>query len=79
MCEKISDMIKGYATAPEMKLRLIPMFQHMHHDARTAQIVRQTCIEMLPGKLDLWYDFLAGSASPSFQHVAKTLKMAEVY
>ena len=33
---------------------------------------------MLPGKLDLWYDFLAGSASPSFQHVAKTLKMAEV-
>ena len=52
MCEKISDMIKGYATAPEMKLRLIPMFQHMHHDARTAQIVRQTCIEMLPGKLN---------------------------
>ena len=49
MCEKISDMIKGYATTPEMKLRLIPMFQHMHHDARTAQIVRQTCIEMLPG------------------------------
>ena len=49
MCEKISDMIKGYATPPEMKLRLIPMFQHMHHDARTAQIVRQTCIEMLPG------------------------------
>ena len=40
---------KGYATPPEMKLRLIPMFQHMHHDARTAQIVRQTCIEMLPG------------------------------
>lgn len=49
MCEKISDMIKGYATPPEMKLRLIPMFQHMHHDAHTAQIVRQTCIEMLPG------------------------------
>ena len=49
MCEKISDMIKGYATPPEMKLRLIPMFQHMHHDANTAQIVRQTCIEMLPG------------------------------
>ena len=49
MCDKISDMIKGYATSPEMKLRLIPMFQHMHHDARTAQIVRQTCIEMLPG------------------------------
>ena len=49
MCEKISDMIKGYATPPEMKLRLIPMFQHMHHDAHTAQIVRQTCIDMLPG------------------------------
>ena len=50
MCEKISDMIKGYATPPEMKLRLIPMFQHMHHDANTAQIVRQTCVDMLPGK-----------------------------
>ena len=49
MCEKISDMIRGYSTPPEMKLLLIPMFQHMHHDANTAQIVRQTCIEMLPG------------------------------
>ena len=43
MCQKISDMIKGYSTPPEMKLRLIPMFQHMHHDAVTAQVVRQTC------------------------------------
>ena len=49
MCEKISAMIKGYSTPPEMKLRLIPMFQHMHHDAITAQMVRQTCIQMLPG------------------------------
>ncbi len=49
MCSKISEMIKGYATPPEMKLRLIPMFQHMHQDAHTAKMVRKTCIEMLPG------------------------------
>ena len=44
-----------------MKLRLIPMFQHMHHDANTAQIVRRTCIEMLIG-------------SPSEEFVLVTLK-----
>jgi integrator complex subunit 7 len=38
MCSKISEMIKGYATPLEMKLRLIPIFQHMHHDAQTAQV-----------------------------------------
>ena len=27
MCSKISDMIKGYATPLDMKLRLIPIFQ----------------------------------------------------
>ena len=53
MCEKISAMIKGYSTPPEMKLRLIPMFQHMHHDAITAQMVRQTCI----GNVQLYYNF----------------------
>lgn len=48
MCSKISDMIKGYATPLDMKLRLIPIFQHMHHDAQTAAAVRSTCVEMLP-------------------------------
>ena len=27
MCSKISDMIRGYATPLDMKLRLIPIFQ----------------------------------------------------
>ncbi len=49
MCSKISEMIRGYATPLDMKLRLIPIFQHMHHDAQTAQAVRTTCVEMLPG------------------------------
>lgn len=49
MCTKISDLVRGYATPPELKLRLIPMFQHMHHDAHTATMVRNTCVQLLPG------------------------------
>ena len=29
-------MIEGLATPVDMKLKLIPIFQHMHHDAATA-------------------------------------------
>ena len=44
------------------------------------QIPNSLSIQMLKisGKYDIWNDFLNGSASPSFQHVAKTLKVAEV-
>lgn len=33
-------MIEGLATPVDMKLRFIPIFQHMHHDAQTAATVR---------------------------------------
>ncbi|XP_035694337.1 integrator complex subunit 7-like [Branchiostoma floridae] len=48
ICNKIAEMIQGLATPVEMKLKLIPIFQHMHHDAQTAAKVRQLCVEMLP-------------------------------
>ena len=38
MCSKISDMIRGLATPLDMKIKLVPIFQHMHHDAQTAQV-----------------------------------------
>ncbi|TRY73744.1 hypothetical protein TCAL_00974 [Tigriopus californicus] len=49
MCEKISEMIRGHAMPLEMKLKLIPIYQHMHHDAQTACDVRETCVQMLDG------------------------------
>ncbi|XP_017781296.1 PREDICTED: integrator complex subunit 7 [Nicrophorus vespilloides] len=48
MCNKISDMIQGQATPANMKLQLIPILQHMHHDTNTAAMVRNLCIELLP-------------------------------
>ncbi|KAI8497841.1 Integrator complex subunit 7 [Branchiostoma belcheri] len=36
ICNKIAEMIQGLATPVEMKLKLIPISQHMHHDAQTA-------------------------------------------
>lgn len=48
ICDKISDIIGGLATPVEMKLKLIPIFQHMHRDPRTSTRVRQMCNEMLP-------------------------------
>ncbi|GFG33765.1 hypothetical protein Cfor_05491 [Coptotermes formosanus] len=47
MCNKISDMIQGLATPAHMKLQLIPILQHMHHDTSTAAMVRQLCTELL--------------------------------
>lgn len=49
MCSKISEMIRGYSTPLRTKLQLIPILQHMHHDAHTAEMVRKTCVEILPG------------------------------
>ncbi|XP_049812143.1 LOW QUALITY PROTEIN: integrator complex subunit 7 [Schistocerca nitens] len=48
MCNKISDMIRGLATPANMKLQLIPILQHMHHDTHSAALVRQLCTELLP-------------------------------
>ena len=41
MCPKLLEMITGQATSLPIKLRLIPIFQHMHHDAATAAQVRE--------------------------------------
>ncbi|XP_071449800.1 integrator complex subunit 7 [Hetaerina americana] len=48
MCNKISDMIQGLSTPADMKLRLIPVLQHMHHDTATAAMVRHLCLQLLP-------------------------------
>ncbi|XP_078239070.1 integrator complex subunit 7 isoform X2 [Pogona vitticeps] len=36
ICNKISEMIQGLATPVDLKLKLIPILQHMHHDASLA-------------------------------------------
>ncbi|KAG8504419.1 Integrator complex subunit 7 [Galemys pyrenaicus] len=41
ICNKISEMIQGLATPVDLKLRLIPILQHMHHDAILASSARQ--------------------------------------
>uniref|UniRef100_A0A1B6DJT3 Integrator complex subunit 7 n=1 Tax=Clastoptera arizonana TaxID=38151 RepID=A0A1B6DJT3_9HEMI len=48
MCNKISQMIQGLATPAHMKLQLIPILQHMHHDTSTAAMVRLLCTDLLP-------------------------------
>ncbi|XP_070576855.1 integrator complex subunit 7-like [Ptychodera flava] len=48
ICNKIADMMQGLATPVEVKLKLIHIFEHMHHDAESAVKVRQLCISMLP-------------------------------
>ncbi|CAG9865045.1 unnamed protein product [Phyllotreta striolata] len=49
MCNKVSDMIQRQSTPANMKLKLIPILQYMHHDTNTAAMVRSLCIELLPG------------------------------
>ncbi|ETE68294.1 Integrator complex subunit 7, partial [Ophiophagus hannah] len=41
ICNKISEMIQGLATPVDLKLKLIPILQHMHHDANLASSARQ--------------------------------------
>ncbi len=53
MCNKLADMIERVESPVEMKLKLIPIFQHMHHDAATAVKVQSLCRELLasyPGR-----------------------------
>uniref|UniRef100_A0A1A9ZG24 Integrator complex subunit 7 n=1 Tax=Glossina pallidipes TaxID=7398 RepID=A0A1A9ZG24_GLOPL len=48
MCAKISDMIESLQIPVPMKLQLIPVLRHMHHDANTATLVRKLCLNLLP-------------------------------
>jgi integrator complex subunit 7 len=48
MCSKIAEMIQGLATPVNIKLKLIPILQYMHHDAHTAAMVRRLCAQLLP-------------------------------
>lgn len=48
ICPKIGEMIQGLATPVEIKLKLLTVFQQMHHDAQTTSVIRNLCIELLP-------------------------------
>ncbi|XP_061668634.1 integrator complex subunit 7 [Syngnathoides biaculeatus] len=41
ICNKVSEMIQGLETPVDLKLKLIPMLQHMHHDASLASSSRE--------------------------------------
>ena len=45
MCDRLTCMIGGLATPVDVKLQLIQVFQHMHHDTETATTV---CIIINP-------------------------------
>ncbi|KAB7500558.1 Integrator complex subunit 7 [Armadillidium nasatum] len=47
MCERLTSMITGLATPVDVKLQLIKIFQHMHHDVETAATVRNLCLHLL--------------------------------
>ncbi|KAA0202962.1 hypothetical protein HAZT_HAZT007888, partial [Hyalella azteca] len=51
MCERLTQMLSALSTPVEVKLQLIKVFQHMHHDAETAAtvgaIVRGVCLQLL--------------------------------
>lgn len=48
-------MIQGLATPAHMKLQLIPILQHMHHDTSTAAMVNI----LTSKKENNWYDLVA--------------------
>ncbi|OWF54349.1 integrator complex subunit 7-like isoform X2 [Mizuhopecten yessoensis] len=47
ICSKIATMIEQIATPVDLKLRLIPILQHMHHDVDTAAKARGVCQDLL--------------------------------
>ncbi|XP_037933646.1 integrator complex subunit 7 [Teleopsis dalmanni] len=47
ICLKISDMIESIQIPVPMKLQLIPVLRHMHHDANTAGLVKELCRNLL--------------------------------
>lgn len=48
MCSKVASMIESLQTPIAMKLQLIPVLRHMHHDAKTAAMVKSLCTNLLP-------------------------------
>lgn len=48
MCSKVASMIESLQTPIAMKLQLIPVLRHMHHDAHTAALVKSLCKNLLP-------------------------------
>lgn len=48
MCSKVGAMIESLQTPVNMKLQLIPVLKHMHHDANTAAMVKTLCVNLLP-------------------------------
>ena len=42
ICDKISEMINGIATPVDLKLRLIPILKHMHHEVDMVSKVNKT-------------------------------------
>ncbi|CAG0917398.1 unnamed protein product [Notodromas monacha] len=44
---KISEMMEGLSHPVEIKIKLLPIFGNMHHDAETALTVRSLCLELL--------------------------------
>lgn len=48
MCSKVGSMIESLQTPINMKLLLIPVLRHMHHDANTAAMVKTLCLNLLP-------------------------------
>uniref|UniRef100_A0A3B1KBX4 Integrator complex subunit 7 n=1 Tax=Astyanax mexicanus TaxID=7994 RepID=A0A3B1KBX4_ASTMX len=47
ICNKISEMIQGLDTPVDLKLKLIPMLQYMHHDAALASSSRELLQELV--------------------------------
>ena len=48
MCSKLLEMVHNPATSVPVKLKLVPILQHMHHSAETAAQVRSALVAMLP-------------------------------
>lgn len=48
MCSKMASMIESLQIPISMKLQVIPVLRHMHHDANTAALVKTLCTELLP-------------------------------
>jgi len=47
ICSKLLEMIKGFATPLSIKLKMIGIFCHMHHDGVTASRATTNCLELL--------------------------------
>ncbi|XP_022103792.1 integrator complex subunit 7-like isoform X2 [Acanthaster planci] len=48
ICHKLAELIRGLSTPTEIKLKLIPIFKHMHYDTPSAAFARQLCLDLLP-------------------------------